>query len=146
MLWSPFSLFDDVEPLSHLRDVERDFRTLFRAQGASRVGDYPSVSIWSNSEVATLLAEIPGVSPAEVDVSVMGRTVTIKGERLPHAPEQGEVVLRRERQTGSFARTFELPFDIQAERVTAEFANGVLTVKLPKSEAHRPMKVSVKAN
>lgn len=145
-MWSPFSLFDDLEPLSHLRDVERELRRISRAQGASRVGDYPSVSIWSVPDAATLVAEVPGVSAADLDLTVMGRTVTLKGERPGFQPSEGETVLRRERLSGKFARTFELPFDIQSERVTAEYTNGVLTVKLPKAESQRPTKVSVTAN
>jgi len=77
-------------------------------------------------------------------MNVLGNTLTLSGERLPaDAGGNGRTWHRRERGTGRFLRTIELPVEIDSERVKAEYRNGLLCVTLPKAEAAKPKKVSI---
>ena len=78
-----------------------------------------------------------------VEVQVHGDTVTIKGNAKVEAEEKGKDWLRRERRYGVFARSFSLPTDIDAENASADFENGLLKLRLPKSEAARPKTIKV---
>ena len=79
---------------------------------------------------------IPGVAPEDIDVSIEGSTVTLSGERkIDYAVGDGTAVHRRERQSGTFRRGFELPTEIDIDRAKATHKNGVLTLNLPKSPA-----------
>jgi HSP20 family protein len=86
----------------------------------------------------------PGVDPKTLDLSVAHGTLTIKGEKPGLAQVSAEAYHRNERAAGRFTRTLELPVDVDAGRVTADYKNGLLLVTLPKSEAARPKQIPVK--
>lgn len=110
-----------------------------RAFGAA----FPGVNVWEDGDNAYVEAELPGVTMNDLEVDVIGDEVVIKGERnIPDEP--GGVYRRRERPQGKFARRLTLPWEIDANKVEATLQNGVLTTKLPKSEAAKPRKVPVK--
>jgi HSP20 family protein len=111
-----------------------------RAFGAA----FPGVNVWEDGDNAFVEAELPGVTMDDLEVDVMGNQVVIKGERnIPDEP--GGVYRRRERPQGRFSRRLTMPWDIDADKVEATLQLGVLTTKLPKSEAAKPRKVPVKA-
>lgn len=89
--------------------------------------------------------DVPAMAAKDFDVDVSGNVVTIRGERKEEKEEKGKTWHRVERRTGSFARTITLPCNINEGEVAAEYADGVLTVKLPKAEDARPRKVTVKS-
>jgi HSP20 family protein len=86
---------------------------------------------------------LPGVKPAEVSVTVVGNTLTIKGSIGQQEQFQGANYLRRERHSASFARSISLPVSVDAEHAEAKFQNGVLTLTLPKAETVRPKTIKV---
>jgi HSP20 family protein len=86
--------------------------------------------------------EVPGVKSGQIDVSVAGDELTIKAQR-PDVSEDGVTYHRRERPTGNFTRVLSLPCAVDANRVEAELAEGVLTLRLPKAEAAKPRKINV---
>jgi len=103
---------------------------------------YPALNTWEDGNDAYVEAELPGLSMDEVEVLVAGNELTISGERKLPAP--GEATWhRRERTGGRFARTLTLPWPIDADKVEARLQDGVLTVRLPRSESCRPKKVNV---
>jgi HSP20 family protein len=122
--------------------------------GETSDSGYPALNVWSNGEGAVVVAELPGVSPDQVELSVVSNTLEIKGERKEGSlqpivsagkeNEKGLKCLRRERGSGAFSRSIELPFAIQSEAVTAEYRNGLLTVTLPRSEADKPKKITIR--
>ena len=143
MLWS------DLERFGSFFDPWRDFERLNRslALRPSRAAvEFPPVNIWASDDHATLTTEIPGIDPNEIEISLVGNTVTLKGTRTPENLQKGESYHRRERWHGRFSKTVQLPFKIEASRVEAHFAHGVLTISLPRAEAEKPKKITVKSS
>ena len=105
---------------------------------------YPATNVWTNEDGVVVSAELPGVAPEDLDISVVGDTLTVSGTRKPEEAE-GATYYRRERGHGAFARTFQLPFQVQGDRVKASFDKGVLDITLPRAQEDKPKKIEVKA-
>jgi HSP20 family protein len=88
-------------------------------------------------------AAVPGVKPDEIDLSVTGDTLTIKGETKAEEKFEEGSYIRKERRFGAFQRTLTLPTNVVADKAKAEFENGVLTLTLPKSEEVKPKAIKV---
>ena len=110
--------------------------------GSSR--HQPAVNLWDENDALMVELEIPGVKSDQIDISVAGLDLTIKIQR-PDVAEDGVAYHRRERPVGDFTRVLRLPCEVNADKVTAELQNGVLTLKLPKAEAAKPRKINVKS-
>jgi HSP20 family protein len=107
-------------------------------------GVYPPVNLQETEDGYTLTAEIPGIPPSDIDVSIEGSTVTLSGERkIEFQAGNGTSVHRRERQSGHFRRGFELPSEIDLDAAKATHKNGVLTLRLPKSAASKPRQITI---
>lgn len=91
-------------------------------------------------------AELPGIAAADLNISVERNKLSVAGKRDLEPASDNVSYHRRERAGGSFSRSLTLPTDLDAGRVEATYANGVLTIALPKAEAAKPKKVSVKAS
>lgn len=104
---------------------------------------YPRVNIAEDAGQIVVQALAPGVDPATLDVSVQKNTVTISGEKLGNASIAPEAVHRSERAAGRFTRTLEFKHDLNPDGVTAKYADGYLTVVLPKHEAALPKRIAV---
>lgn len=105
---------------------------------------FPAINLYSGDEGVILTAEIPGVEMEELDITVLGETLTLSGTRNMGEDEEGITYHRRERSQGNFTRTVELPFRVDSDNVEAKFSNGVLHVMLPRTEEEKPRKISVK--
>jgi HSP20 family protein len=103
----------------------------------------PLVDIFEENEIIRLVAEIPGVKPEDVKISVEGNLLTIKGTKEQVAEEKTEKVHRYERAYGAFERTFTLPATVAPEKIKATYADGLLTIALPKVEAAKPQLIKV---
>jgi len=90
-------------------------------------------------------ALLPGVDPKQLEMNLVGNNLTISGERPEQVIDAKATWLRRERGAGKFMRSFELPGDVDQNKVVAEFRNGVLEVTLPKAAAARPKQIAIKA-
>ena len=105
----------------------------------------PLVDVYENADGYTLYAELAGVDAASVDVSYVGCTLTIRGEKTrPAGLSDTDRPLRGERRFGTFCRTVELPDDIDAEKLSASCSGGVLEITVPKSVASRPKTIKIK--
>lgn len=102
------------------------------------------VDVYTTAENIVVTAAVPGVKPEDVDVTIEGDTVTIKGE-LPRPMEDVNYIFQ-ERPYGAFVRTLQLNIPIQADKAEAHFNNGLLTLTLPKAEAIKPRAIKVKAS
>lgn len=121
--------------------VERTFAPTAPPYFAER--GYPSLNIFEQGDGVIVEAELPGAKAKDIDVSVAGAEVTLAGQRK--SPTQPDTTLsRRERPYGKFGRTITLPWEIDAEHVEAAFQDGVLTVRLTKSEKCRARKINVR--
>lgn len=129
-----------------LNELRREMNPVVRSQAGFRDarGVYPPVNLQETDEGFVLTAEIPGIAPEEIDVSIEGSTVTLSGERkIEYAVGEGTAVHRRERQSGNFRRAFELPTEIDLDAAKATHKNGVLTLRLPKSPASKPRQIAI---
>ena len=131
-------------PVSSLRrEFERLFGELERAPSFA-VQHAPGVSFEDSGPTLTWRAELPGLSEADIDINVTANVLTVKAARKTEAP-QGYAVHRRERQSFSFAQSYELPSRIDPEKVQASLKQGVLTLTLPKVVEAQPKRVTVSA-
>lgn len=145
----PFGAYYSMNPWREIEQLQREMNQLFSTIGSTSrrtvAPGYPAINVWANEDGVVVTAELPGVNPDDIDISVVGSTLTLTGERQPEALQDGEMYHRRERRHGKFTRTFELPFTVEADGVSAVFEKGVLHVSLPRSEAEKPRKISVKS-
>lgn len=123
--------------------IENQMNRLFTGTAPS-AREFPAINLWTDGDSVLVTTELPGVDPDSIDMSVVGRTLTLRGERQPEKVENG-TFHRRERWYGKFGKAIELPFNVEAEKVNARFSKGVLYITLPKAEAEKPRKISVKA-
>jgi HSP20 family protein len=91
-----------------------------------------------------LRADVPGLSESDIQINLAGNTLTLRGERKLEVPE-GHSVHRRERSAVRFAKSYELPARVDADKVNATLKHGVLTLTLPKAAEAQPRQISVKA-
>jgi len=104
----------------------------------------PAVDVYETSDTLVVSAELPGIDPKQVDVTVEDSTLTISGQRTFEQETEQQNYHRVERRYGSFARSIRLPQTADAERVAARFDKGVLTVEVPKREEAKPKRIEVK--
>jgi HSP20 family protein len=105
----------------------------------------PPLDVIDNKDSVIVKAEIPGMKPEEIDISVSGDTLTVRGEKKFEKKEESEGYLRQERTYGSFSRMIMLPFHVKSDKVDATYENGVLEIRLAKSEDSKAQKIKVKA-
>ena len=103
----------------------------------------PSVDILETADELVLKADLPDVNLEDIEVRIENQTLTLKGERKFENEETTTGYHRIERNYGTFVRSFTLPASVDAEKVAAEYKNGVLIVKLPKKEAAKPRQVKI---
>jgi len=106
----------------------------------------PPVDIEENDREYILKAELPGMKKEEVKLTVEGGTLSISGERKAEKEEKDKKYHRMERSYGAFQRSFTLPEGALAEKISAEFKDGVLLVHLPKDETAKPQAIEVKVS
>ena len=105
---------------------------------------FPPMNIYSNKDGIMVTAEVPGLSAEDIEISVVGETLTISGARKPVTVGDDYSYHRQERISGEFTRTVELPHTVDAEKVDARIANGILNIFMPRVEADKPRKIAVK--
>ena len=105
---------------------------------------YPVCDVFEDEEAVKIVAEVPGVQPQDVKLTLENNLLTIRGEKKQEAEERTERVHRYERSYGIFERAFSLPSTVDPERIRANYEHGILTVTLPKSERARPREIEVK--
>jgi HSP20 family protein len=126
-----------------IRRAQDEMNRLFASPRFALRPEFPQVNVWAGADKAILKAEVPGVSPDQLDVTVHQDIVTLRGKRDPEKVDGEAIAHRQERMHGSFARTIVLPFRVDADKVSARFDRGVLTLELPRPAADRPRQIKV---
>ncbi len=129
------------------RDLER-FLGIGQENGDSAIATstwIPAVDIKEEADRFLIEADIPGVEPKDIEISMEGGVLTIKGERKTEQKEEGKGYKRVERAHGTFYRRFSLPDTADAEGVSASGKNGVLQVTIPKKPVAQPRKIAVQS-
>lgn len=106
----------------------------------------PMADICETENGFEIYAELPGVSESDVNISVTDNLLTIKGEKHQEAETEGKNYHRVERRYGSFQRSFTLPRHVETSGIKAKFADGVLTLEIPKAEVAKPTEISITTN
>lgn len=143
-VWDPFAevaslrqamdeMFNDIRP-----------RVVRRGATAANEGYFP-VDLAETDNEFVVKASLPGVKPEDIDISVTGQVLSIKGTVNEEHEENTKNYYRRERRSGTFVRQLSLPEEVDSGRANASYENGVLRLALPKSEAAKPKTIKVAA-
>lgn len=141
--WEPFRnavslqdrinrMFDDV-----FSKMDTDMEST--AMGAWK----PAADIYETEDAVVIETELAGVNKDDVNVEVNDNVLSIKGEKSTVTEDKGESYYRRERVEGKFHRAFTLPMDVDAEKITAKYKDGVLILQIPKPEEKKPKQINV---
>jgi HSP20 family protein len=107
---------------------------------------HPACDVFEDKDTVKIVAELPGVKPEDVKLSLENNVLTIRGEKKQEAEQRTERVHRYERSYGLFERAFVLPSTVDGEKISAQYGNGVLTVTVPKAERARPREIPVRTS
>jgi HSP20 family protein len=137
------------EPMNDLMTLRQAMDRLFedsfvrpgRSLDRSPVTPLP-VDVYATPEAVVVRASVPGINPDDVEITIEGSRVTIRGETQPQK-EEGDYLLQEQRY-GPFARTLDLALPVQADKAEASFKNGLLTLTIPKAEEIKPKTIKVK--
>ena len=131
------------ESWRELENMQNEFNRLFERFEQTASPGYPAMNMWAGEEDTVITAELPGVTPEAIDISVKGETLTLSGTREETQDAEKYTYHRRERTVGPFPRTLRLPYRVDAGKVEAKFHNGVLTIRLPRAEEDKPKKIAI---
>jgi HSP20 family protein len=142
-LWRPFRELERMR-----REMDRLWDSFFEGKPSRKVeevGEWlPTLDVSETKNDLVVRAEIPGIDPKDIDISLTNDILTIKGERKQEKEEKEENYHLIERNYGSFTRTIRLPREVQSERISASYKNGILKVTLPKSEEAKKKEIKIK--
>jgi HSP20 family protein len=134
-------------PLSDLRRLNQMLDATFNGwplTATATAAWAPPTDIFEDADGVKIVAELPGLKPEEVKITLENHTLTIRGEKKQATQEKATRVHSFERSYGQFERAFSLPLSADLDRVSANFEHGVLTVTLPKAEKAKPRSIEVK--
>jgi len=134
-----------TDPLREMQRIQREMNQVFSGMGQSLSTENPPINAWLGEGDVVVAAELPGVDPAKVDISVVGDTLTISGASEAETLKQGESYHRQERNHGRFSRSIQLPFHVETGKIEAKYDKGILKITMPRAEADKPRKITVKA-
>ena len=128
--------------------IQREMNRLFNSTFSRRYRNapsFPAVNVWANEDGLVVTSEVPGINTDDIDIVVVGETMTLSGTRGWDEQNEDTKYHRQERGYGEFTRTVKLPFLVDADKVEASFINGVLNITLPRKDEDKPTKITVSA-
>ena len=133
----------NVDPFDELRRAQADLNQLFGGLHFYPSPQFPLMNLWTNPDGAVIVAEMPGVSAEELDITVQRDTVTLRGKRDPEPVDDRSTIQKQERPYGLFVRNIVLPFRVDADAAAAKFEHGVLILTLQRPENEKPHHIKV---
>ncbi len=138
------------EPMREMMTLREAMDRLFddaftRPFSLSGVSTVPAIDLYQTDDEVVVKAALPGYTPEDVQISVTGEHLTLRGEYKRENGHENATYHLREQRSGSFERSVTLPTHVQTDRARAEFENGILTIVLPKSDAVKPKTINIKA-
>ncbi len=106
-------------------------------------GWFPAVDVYEDKDNLLVKAELPGLKKEDIEISLQDGYLTLAGERKEETRKKDGDVYRSERWTGRFHRSISLPFQVQTDKITAAYNEGLLTVTLPKAEEAKPKQIQI---
>ena len=135
-------MFSLRHPMNHLFDDV--FRPVVRGDSKLSMWDWnPTVDIYDNDENIVIKAELPGIEKKDIVIDVKDGVLTLKGERSLDNEVKEKKYYRRERMFGKFERVFRLPADVDPEKISADYKDGILKIDIPKPEEQKPKQITV---
>ena len=131
------------DPFRDVRRMQDEMSRMFGGYRAGAPAEFPPINLWTGEEGVVVSAEIPGMKPEDIDITVHQNTLTFKGKRELGDVGSEIVFHRQERAYGSLGRTVILPFSVDPDRVQASFDDGILTIHLPRPEADKPKRIAI---
>ena len=105
----------------------------------------PAVDMYQTADEVVLKATLPGLKPEDIQISVTGEALTLRGEFKAREEKKEATYHVREQRQGAFERVLMLPTEVQTDKARADFENGILTITLPKAEAVKPKLIAIQA-
>jgi HSP20 family protein len=130
------------DPFREMAALQRAMNTHLFTPLAQRRSSYPPVQVVDKGETVVVKAEIPGLDKDDIELTVLGNTLTIAGEKKLVSGE-GLNYIRHERPHGRFQRLLDMPYSVERDNISASYKDGILTVTMPKAEEAKPKKLSV---
>jgi HSP20 family protein len=141
--WNPIrEMCNFRHRMNHMFD-NAFYPTVKEDEGLSMWNSKPAVDVYDNDKNIVIKAELPGMVKKDIIVQVNGRVLTLKGERSAENEVKEDKYHRRERSYGKFERIFTLPAEVDPDKITADYKNGVLKVDIPKFEEQKPKQITV---
>jgi HSP20 family protein len=142
---SPFRF--EFEPFDGLRRLQEELERAFegpswRVGSPSGRGVFPPVNVFGDAEGYVVRLDVPGLAPESVHLEAQGNTLRVSGKRDAGAAARGSLH-RRERWSGEFSRSLQLPRELNLGRATASYQKGVLTIRIPRHEESKPRQIAV---
>jgi HSP20 family protein len=137
--------WDPYRDITALRDEMNRLFTRSLGDTAGGSAWTPAMDIFDTQDAVVLKAELPGLTPEDIDIEIDDNVLTVKGERRFEDTVEDGRYYRLERAYGTFSRTVTLPQGVKSEEVSADFDNGVLHVRVPKADEVKPRKIAVGA-
>ncbi len=138
------------DPGRELDTIQSEFNRLFDGFFNTRTGNgsgprrwIPAMDLAETEDALVLKADLPGLTEDDVEIEVKDNVLSVSGERKAESEEKRKGYHRIERSYGSFSRSLTLPDGVEPDQVKAEFANGVLEVRVPKPEERKPTKIAI---
>jgi HSP20 family protein len=128
-----------------MRRMRWDMDFLLGGTSGPVQADFPVMNVWSGDEGVIVTAEIPGVIPEDLNITIKGDRLTVSGERNVDELPEGSRFNRRERGHGEFSRSLQLQYQVDSEDVAATFRNGILQIELPRLPEEKPTKIEIKS-
>ena len=144
--WDPFAELEEVRQsldraLAQRPNGERRARGAFLPGRAARA--YPLINLSEDKDSLYVEALAPGIDPNSLNLTVQRNTLSISGEKRPPDSVSAEAFHRNERAAGKFNRSIDLPVEVDADKVSARYTDGLLLITLPKSEVAKPRQIQV---
>jgi HSP20 family protein len=133
--WDPFRELQ--------REMGRLIESLDPFHSSRNAQYYPPLNLYDSGDHYLLSAQLPGISTADIELTITGETLTMRGERKRSESVKDDSYRRQERPTGRWSRTITLPERVDSTRVTASFSEGILTINLPRAESAKPRHIAV---
>jgi HSP20 family protein len=146
--WKPFRELEPFRDFERMRrDMDRFWDSFFQ-RGVRRTDEdaewLPSLDVAETKDEIVVKAEVPGMDPKDIDISLSDGLLTIKGEKKQEREEKEEDYHLVERSYGTFTRSIRLPKEVRRDKISASYKNGVLKVTLPKSEEAKQKEIKIK--
>ena len=136
------------DPFRDMVDIRQRMDQLMQRSLSGGDGEQPAfgmeMDVSESEEAYEIEASVPGIKPEDIDVSLEGNVLTIRGKMKAEEEEKGKTYHVRERRVGAFARSITLPTTVDADKIEARYEDGVLKLRLPKAEEARPKRIEIK--